>query len=152
VIPRLGWAPAAVLAVGAALATVGVKAQRALSLRVPLAQAVPKEINGLRSRDVTLSEAEARVAAVTSYLARNYESADSARTLAFSLYVGYYDEQTQGQTIHSPKNCLPGSGWVPSESGIVSMRVPGAAAPIEVNRYDLSLLHELAYPPAFDQG
>jgi len=133
VIPRLGWAPAAVLAVGAALATVGVKAQRALSLRVPLAQAVPKEINGLRSRDVTLSEAEARVAAVTSYLARNYESADSARTLAFSLYVGYYDEQTQGQTIHSPKNCLPGAGWEPLASSPETVMTPTGA--VTVNRY-----------------
>ena len=29
------------------------------------------------------------------------------------LYVGYYGAQQQGDTIHSPQNCLPGSGWVP---------------------------------------
>lgn len=27
------------------------------------------------------------------------------------LYVGYYKSQRQGSLIHSPKNCLPGSGW-----------------------------------------
>ena len=28
-----------------------------------------------------------------------------------SLYVGYYQSQREGDTIHSPMNCLPGSGW-----------------------------------------
>lgn len=28
-----------------------------------------------------------------------------------NLYVGYYQSQSQGDIIHSPKNCLPGGGW-----------------------------------------
>ena len=28
------------------------------------------------------------------------------------LYVGYYGSQRTGATYHSPKNCLPGGGWV----------------------------------------
>ena len=27
------------------------------------------------------------------------------------LYVGYYETQRQGDTIHSPMNCLPAAGW-----------------------------------------
>lgn len=27
------------------------------------------------------------------------------------LYVGYYHSQKKGDLIHSPKNCMPGSGW-----------------------------------------
>lgn len=27
------------------------------------------------------------------------------------LYVGYYQSQREGDLIHSPKNCMPGSGW-----------------------------------------
>ena len=27
------------------------------------------------------------------------------------LYVGYYETQRQGETVHSPMNCLPGTGW-----------------------------------------
>lgn len=27
------------------------------------------------------------------------------------LYVGYYTSQREGDLIHSPKNCMPGSGW-----------------------------------------
>jgi EpsI family protein len=28
-----------------------------------------------------------------------------------ALYVGFYRSQRQGDTIHSPLNCLPGAGW-----------------------------------------
>lgn len=27
------------------------------------------------------------------------------------LYIGYYSSQKEGDLIHSPKNCMPGSGW-----------------------------------------
>jgi EpsI family protein len=27
------------------------------------------------------------------------------------LYIGYYQSQREGDIIHSPKNCMPGSGW-----------------------------------------
>jgi EpsI family protein len=33
------------------------------------------------------------------------------------LYVGYYASQRTGDTIHSPKNCLPGAGWDPIYAG-----------------------------------
>src|SRR5271169_1332912 len=35
------------------------------------------------------------------------------------LYIGYYANQKTGDTIHSPKNCLPGAGWEPIHSGYV---------------------------------
>jgi len=129
----LGWSPAVVLAVGACLATAGVKAQHALPLRVPLAVAVPAEIDGQPSQDATLSAAEVRVAAMTSYLVRIYGSTDSAGAMSFSLYIGYYDQQTQGRTIHSPKNCLPGAGWEPVASQ--TEQVVTADGSVTVNRY-----------------
>lgn len=51
------------------------------------------------------------------------------------LFVAYFNSQRTGQTPHSPKNCLPGTGWVPSESDVVHINVPGRATPIEANRY-----------------
>lgn len=126
------WGPASVLGIGAVLATVVVQAQHALPLRVPLDQAVSRSIAGYRSVDVRLSAGEERAAAVTAYLARNYVSADSAEP-AFALYVGYYAQQTQGQTIHSPKNCLPGSGWEPLAS--VAQAVVTPSGTVTVNRY-----------------
>ena len=146
----LGWAPAAVLAVGAVLATAGVKAQRALPLRSPLAEAVPRQVLGFTGRDVTLSAAEERVAGVTSYLVRFFGSTDSAATSGFSLYVGYYDRQTQGRTIHSPKNCLPGSGWEPLASRPET--VTTAVGTVTVNRYLLQRGREQALVLYWYQG
>ena len=57
------------------------------------------------------------------------------------LYVGYYTSQRQGDAIHSPANCIPGSGWQPVESGRMTIAVPsgnaGAVADrsIEVSRW-----------------
>jgi len=60
---------------------------------------------------------------------------DAARGRGANLFVAYFKSQRTGRAPHSPKNCLPGSGWAPLASEIVSLRVPGAPGPIEVNRY-----------------
>jgi EpsI family protein len=49
------------------------------------------------------------------------------------LYVGYYGAQTQGDAIHSPQNCLPGSGWVPISRARVTLQTPDGD--FAVNRY-----------------
>jgi EpsI family protein len=50
-----------------------------------------------------------------------------------TMYVGYYGSQRQGDTIHSPRNCLPGAGWRPvwSETGTIAV----AQEALPVNRY-----------------
>ena len=50
------------------------------------------------------------------------------------LYVGYYASQRTGDTIHSPKNCLPGAGWDPIQSGYARISVPNRRQ-IVVNEY-----------------
>lgn len=55
-----------------------------------------------------------------------------------TLFVAYFETQRTGKTPHSPKNCLPGSGWIPSQSGTVSVAIPGLAHPIDVNQYIVS--------------
>jgi EpsI family protein len=52
-----------------------------------------------------------------------------------TLFVAYFASQRTGKTPHSPKNCLPGTGWVPTESGTVQIPVPGRSAAIRINRY-----------------
>jgi EpsI family protein len=129
----VAWLPAFLMGVGA-LFTVGVNLQRALPLREPLTAAVPLEMAGGVGVDAALSEEEARVAGVTAYLLRSYEPRDTAGgSLPFSVYVGYYDGQTNGKTIHSPKNCLPGAGWEALASTRVQLET--SAGPVQVNRY-----------------
>ena len=50
------------------------------------------------------------------------------------LYVGYYASQRTGDIIHSPKNCLPGAGWDPVQSGYTTIAVPDGRK-IVVNEY-----------------
>jgi EpsI family protein len=51
------------------------------------------------------------------------------------LFVAFFKSQQAGVTPHSPKMCLPANGWAEQSSNIVSIKVPGEAAPIPVNRY-----------------
>jgi EpsI family protein len=51
------------------------------------------------------------------------------------LFIAFFKTQRYGQAPHSPKNCLPGNGFEPVESGPISISIPGRAEPIEVNRY-----------------
>ena len=50
-----------------------------------------------------------------------------------TLYVGYYASQRQGDTIHSPQNCLPGAGWQPVSSRRDVIDAGGRQVP--VNQY-----------------
>lgn len=53
------------------------------------------------------------------------------------LYIGYYASQRQGDTIHSPLNCLPGAGWIPRRQAraVIPVRTSpdGVEREIEVN-------------------
>jgi EpsI family protein len=66
-------------------------------------------------------------------LNRTYASA--GHRIPANLFVAFFKSQRTGQAPHSPKNCLPGSGWVPSESNIIKIDVPGRSEPLEANRY-----------------
>jgi EpsI family protein len=70
---------------------------------------------------------------VDDYLNRYYSRPDGPPV---ALYVGYYGSQRQGDTIHSPQNCLPGAGWQPVESGRQVLGTGDHA--VEVNRYVIS--------------
>ena len=59
---------------------------------------------------------------------------NSAGTAAY-LFIAYFKSQRFGQAPHSPKNCLPGSGWEPIESGPIGIDVPGRSERIWSNRY-----------------
>lgn len=42
-----------------------------------------------------------------------------------SLYIGYFRDQISGETIHSPRNCMPGSGWNFVQMRTVTLNVKG---------------------------
>ncbi len=57
---------------------------------------------------------------VSEYLNRVYVGADGS---SVAFYVGYYGSQRNGQTIHSPTDCMPGSGWEPVERSRLGLPV-----------------------------
>jgi EpsI family protein len=54
---------------------------------------------------------------------------------SYELFLEYFSTQQQGQSPHSPKNCLPGAGWQPTEEGEMTLTIPGLAAPVTINKY-----------------
>jgi EpsI family protein len=123
--------PAAVLASGCLLIG-GVRQQSHLRPVAPLAT-IPAAFGDYRGSDKTIGDEERRVAGMTDYVMRVY-SRDTAS--AFSVYVGYYDYQVQGKTIHSPRNCLPGAGWEVLQGGTIPIDVAGQR--YQVNRFMLA--------------
>jgi len=65
------------------------------------------------------------------YLLRSFVSPEG-RTASF--YVGYYETQRNGNTYHSPLNCLPGAGWTMTDAGRITI-TPAGGTPFEANRY-----------------
>lgn len=69
-------------------------------------------------------------------LSRVYQNKTSGQVA--TLFVAYFETQRTGKAPHSPKNCLPGAGFVPSQSGIADISIVGEKQPIQVNRYIVS--------------
>jgi len=108
----------------------GVSHGESVPLRQPLGQ-LPMAIDGWLGQDDPLEARIVTVLGVSDYVNRAYMS-DGRQPV--NLYVGYYQSQRTGETIHSPKNCLPGAGWEPVRAG--RLTIPMAAAPaIVVNEY-----------------
>jgi EpsI family protein len=98
--------------------------------------AFPMDLATWRGRqEPPLDDAVLKILGVTDYLTRAYFT----RTAGVGLYVGYWNSQRQGDTIHSPLNCLPGSGWEPLSKGAMAITLDagatGTAQTISVNRY-----------------
>lgn len=89
-------------------------------------------VDGFEVREQTIGEDERRVAGMSDYVARQYLRGG---TVAFTTLVSYYDRQTQGKTIHSPRNCLPGAGWEIVNGATVVVR--SGSTDYRVNRYVL---------------
>lgn len=126
----IAFVPAVVL-FGGVLLVHGTRDQVAMPLRGDLA-GVLRNPAGYRAQDQVVSEEEQRVAGMSDYVARVYWRDSS---VAFTTYVGYYEQQAQGKSIHSPRNCLPGAGWEILRTGAATL--PVGAQEHTVNKYVL---------------
>lgn len=101
--------------------------------RSPLAE-FPMQIGEWQAvNSPPFEESILKVLGVDDYLTRVYYTPAEE---AVGLYLGFYESQRQGDTIHSPLNCLPGAGWEPVSEGRLELtNVDGAGRSITINRY-----------------
>jgi EpsI family protein len=66
------------------------------------------------------------------YLLRRYRDSNGQ---VVDFFIAYYRAQQAGESMHSPKNCLPGAGWVPiiNDTAVLTKSVNGGN--VKVNRY-----------------
>jgi len=92
---------------------------------------LPSTIAGWSAEDVAIEPRLVAASKVDAYLNRVYRRAPAEEV---GVYVGYYRSQRAGDSVHSPKNCLPGAGWQPVSSSRIALPLSGGR-PTEVNLY-----------------
>ena len=85
----------------------------------PLAQ-MPANFGDWGSQDIPISSETLEVLGHGDYLNRVYTLPAPSNSAPVQLFIGYFPTQRSGQSIHSPQNCLPGSGWTFQQSGVTS--------------------------------
>jgi EpsI family protein len=72
--------------------------------------------------DQQLDKQSMEILQVDDYFMRNYRNSKGE---VIGLYIGYFKSQGEGKGIHSPRQCLPGAGWVPVNTAVYQMAVSG---------------------------
>src|SRR5919109_1747235 len=92
----------------------------------------PLQVDRWSGKELGFEAKILQVLKVDDYMMRQYSN---EQELPLGLYVGYYKSMRQGATYHSPKNCLPGSGWYFVETGKTRIQVPESPGrAVEINK------------------
>ncbi|MCL4522849.1 MAG: EpsI family protein [Acidobacteria bacterium] len=92
-------------------------------------QEFPKEIGAWLGEDVPLQPEVKQILGDGDFLVRFYRSPGQPYV---DFFLAYFPTQRTGSTIHSPQNCLPGSGWIPTD--LKRIELLGSEKAV-VNRY-----------------
>jgi EpsI family protein len=116
--------------------TIGLRAWVTVSPAAPARKALadfPAKFEGWNlAGSSSLSDEVSAVLKADDYLIRQYRNQDGK---AADFFIAYYKVQRAGESMHSPKNCLPGSGWTPIVNDTVVLQNDSQGHPIRVNRY-----------------
>jgi EpsI family protein len=103
--------------------------------RLPLAS-FPMQLGNWSGKDIALDKDTLDVLGPGDFLVRGYRDPEGKMPYV-DFFVAYFPSQRTGDTIHSPKHCLPGAGWTPEENDRVTISLPGHD-PFPANRYVIS--------------
>ncbi len=95
----------------------------------------PLQLGNWQGTEVSIPQWALDVLGAGEFLDRAYSRTPNEPPI--DLFMAYFPSQRMGSTMHSPQNCLPGSGWTPVESTRVGLTRPDGAK-IHVNRYVLA--------------
>lgn len=93
--------------------------------------ALPLDVGQWHGMDIALEPRTVKALGADDYLNRLYTGPDGN---PIGLYIGYFGMQRTDESIHSPRNCLPGTGWQPVGSSYISLRLPDGRE-IQINQY-----------------
>ena len=81
---------------------------------------VPDTIAGLSGVDAPIDQEQLDILGKGDFLSRVYTN--GGRSGQVGLFIAYFASQRTGATMHSPRNCLPGSGWSFESSQYVTIK------------------------------
>ncbi|HEX6505105.1 MAG TPA: EpsI family protein [Terriglobales bacterium] len=116
----------------AALMLQGRSKKEIIPARLPLSQ-FPRDLGSWAGTDVSIDKETLDVLGPGDFLLRVYQNQLTPEP-SVDLFVAYFPSQRAGDTIHSPKNCLPGAGWRAVDSRRITLSFPGAPS-FPANRY-----------------
>lgn len=97
---------------------------------------LPHQLGPWVGTDIAIPQDTLDILGAGDFLLRVYRNSDTPEPYV-DLFIAYFPSQRSGDSIHSPKNCLPGAGWSPVESERVALTLPGHAT-FPANRYVIS--------------
>jgi EpsI family protein len=105
-------------------------------LSTPPLETVPMQVGAWTAPgEQSLEQAVAEYLKPDSYILRDYWNASKSSSI--NLFVAYFKSLKNVYGPHSPRVCLPGTGWLIRSSTITSVVVPGRPEGIPVNEYVL---------------
>ena len=131
---RISWhALIVLLLLSATLVAAKLSEPRVPELLAQPLDTIPWNIAGFTgSANPPLSEGVLGKLLADSYLLRTYRKDD----MPADLFIAFYARQRAGESMHSPKHCLPGSGWEIWNYG--NTEIPVNGRPVTVNEYSIN--------------
>ena len=125
------------LSVALCLLTAAIFGRQSLAHRLkqpadgPSFSGLPERIGDWRSVELDLDPRLVKAVGVDDYVYRRYCRRPGAE---IELYTGFYRQQAGDKLVHSPRNCLAGTGWYTVRTSVIQILRP-EAAPVWVNEH-----------------
>src|SRR5208282_839736 len=84
----------------------------------------PRQFGTWQDSDIPIPQATRDILGPGDFLLRDYHD-QSGQNPDVNLYIAYFPSQRAGDNIHSPENCLPGSGWSWNKRPSTVVSLPG---------------------------